>query len=301
MIAQGFDRPDSPRVLSMAHAFSRSSDFVLGGFFDTRAGRAEAAEGKWGVPPSPRSRDAWLDERWDVVYVATPDTQHGADLRDALQRRPRGVLMEKPLASDGAEALELLAHARELGVVVMADYPRRWHSGIARLRASVDAGALSPPDSAFIAVSGGALHNLPHTIDLMHSLWGGGWTVERVSCLGELTHLRWCRGSCTFPMAVLERTSSHYLWEAHFYCAQGKVELSHSPEVLEWACPAPHPDYHGYNVLTPVFRVDMEGEPLLGRVLDALAGSLRDPSAGARALEREIDSQQLAAAALRWF
>ena len=73
MMAQGFDRPGSARVLSMAHAFNRSGVFTLGGFFDLQQERAEAAERTWGVVPSPRHRLEWLDADWDIVYIATPD------------------------------------------------------------------------------------------------------------------------------------------------------------------------------------------------------------------------------------
>jgi predicted dehydrogenase len=302
MMAQGFDRPGSPRILSMAHAFSRSTDFVIGGFFDARADRAEAAEEVWGVAPSPRTREAWLAEPWDVVYIATPDAQHGRDVCDALARQPRGLLVEKPLASDGREAIDLLRKAGERRIPLMVNFPRRWHSGVVRLGDMAAAGRVSAPLSAFVAISGGALHSLPHTVDMVHSIWGGGWTVQRVAPrAGEMSLLDWRRNGQTFAMVVAERGSPHYVWEAHFYCPEGKVEFSHSPEVLEWSAPAPHPEYHTYQVLTPVFRADMEQEPLLGRAVEALARAIADPAAAERTLDRELESHSVAASVLPWF
>ena len=73
-MAQGFDDPGSPHVLSLAHAVQASRGFSLGGFFDQRPERAEAAERRWSCPPSPRARAAWLSQPWDVVLIATPDT-----------------------------------------------------------------------------------------------------------------------------------------------------------------------------------------------------------------------------------
>src|SRR5262252_5059042 len=51
-MAQGFDDPHSPHVLSLAHAVHVSPGFRLGGFFDRRPERAELAERRWGCPQS---------------------------------------------------------------------------------------------------------------------------------------------------------------------------------------------------------------------------------------------------------
>jgi hypothetical protein len=90
------------------------------------------------------------------------------------------------------------------------------------------------------------------------------------------------------------------VWEAHFYCPEGKAEFSHSPEMLEWSVPAPHPHYIDYQVLTVMFRCDMEAEPLLERAVAALAAAVDDSSIAMRALDREIDSQRLTEQILKW-
>jgi hypothetical protein len=302
MMAQGFDRPGAERIMSMAHAFSRSPRFEIAGFFDASPGRAAAAEQRWNVPPSPRERDAWLDAGWDVVYIATPDDCHGADVRDVLARQPRAVLVEKPLSVHAEDALSLLTEARGRGVLMMVDFPRRRHSGIQKLRQMTLDGLMSEPLAAFIAVSGGAVHNLPHSLDLIHTVWGGDWTIERPAHVGQdMTFLQWRRDKHAFSMGVTERQSPYYVWEAHLYCDQGKVELSHSPEMLEWSTPAPHPEFAGYQVLTPVFRCGMEDEPLLSFVVEALGDGLDDPVVAARLLEHEMSAHRLSAAALKWF
>lgn len=300
-MAQGFDFAGAPRVLSLAHAFSRAPRFALGGFYDAHHERAEAAEQRWQAPASPRDRGAWLDAGWDVVYIGTPNAQHASDLRDVLDREPRAVLIEKPLAIDPREGIELLEAARERGIPVLINYPRRWHSAVAKIRDMARQGLVSPPSAALIAVTGGAEHNLPHTLDLLHTLWDGGWRVTPTGAAGGASLLRWQRGGVSFPMTVCELSSAHYVWEAHFYCAEGKLQFSQSPEIMEWAAPAPHPDYAGYHVLTPVLRADMENEPLLDRVVEALAGGIADAAAGRAMVENEIDGQRLAAEVMKWF
>ena len=301
MMAQGFDHPGADHVVSLAHAFARSPQFALEGFFDQDAGRTEAAERRWGCPASSRDRGDWLGAGWDVLCIATPDACHGDDLRDALQRRPKAILVEKPLSIDGAEALDLLHRARHLGVALMVNYPRRWHPAVVGLREAVAAGELSVPVSAFVAVSGGAIHNLPHTTDLIHTIWGGGWHVSLTGRKNEVVCLLCERAREAFTLTVLDRRAHHYVWEAHFYCADAKVELSHSPELLELSRPAPHPVYTSYQVLTPVFRAEMEQESLLCRVADELAEALSGPDQVSRVLERELESQRFTASVLQWF
>lgn len=301
MMAQGFDRPGAARVLSMAHAFSRSERFAVGGFFDAQDDRAAHAERTWRVPPSPRDRSRWFGVGWDVIYIATPDAQHGADLRDALARGPRAVLVEKPLSADHREGRALLEEAERRGVVVMVNYPRRWHSATLGMHAMAQSGGLPPPDAASVAVSGGGAHNLSHVIDFIHAVWGAGWTLERIcDAAPPLRSVLWRRGSHAFPMTIVE-CASHYVWEVHLFTATGKLELSRSPEVLEWWTPAPHPDYPSYQVLTPTLRADMEAEPLLCRTVAALAAAIDDPAVASGASRRELESQQLVTAVLQCF
>ena len=132
-IAQGFDQPGDARVLSMANAVRSSADFDLGGFFDIDPARSAAAEVKWSCAASPRDRATWLAVPWDVIYIATPDACHASDLRDALACRPRGLLVEKPVALDDREGRELLDVAMRERIPVLVNYPRRWHTGVRRV------------------------------------------------------------------------------------------------------------------------------------------------------------------------
>src|SRR6185503_4409517 len=245
-MAQGYDDPHSPHVLSLAHAVHVSPGFRLGGFFDRRPERAELAERRWGCPPSPRARAEWLGRPWDGVLIATPDAEHGADLHDVLARKPRGIVVEKPVATDGAEGLRLLEDAERLGVPVLVDFPRRWHSGVAAVARDIAAGRLGTPIAATLTYSGGAAHS-----------------------------------------------------EIHVWCERGKVELSHSPEILELSGLDGHPLYTSFQVLTQRERFQMEHEPVLPRLMETLAGAIADPDAARALLRREIESQTFSAEVLQ--
>jgi predicted dehydrogenase len=299
-MAQGFDDPHSPHVLSLAHAVQVSPGFRLGGFFDQRPERAEAAERRWSCPPSPRARAEWLSQPWDVVLIATPDAEHGADLRDVLARKPKGIVVEKPVATDGAEGLRLLEEAERLGVPVLVDFPRRWHSGVAAAARHIAAGRLGMPIAAALTYSGDGAHSAVHMLDLFHTWWGPGWTPTLVSRAGDvaLVTLRHGRDALTASFVNVP-ADRYYVWEMHVWCERGKIELSRSPEVLEVSGLDGHPLYSSFQVLTPRERFPMEHEPVLVRLMDTLAAAIADPDAARALLRREMDSQAFSAEVLR--
>jgi predicted dehydrogenase len=298
-MAAGFDAPGAPRVLTLAHAVTRSSVFELGGFFDTVAGRAASAEAKWRCQPSPRDREAWLDAGWDVVCIATPDAEHARDLGDVLARKPRGVVVEKPLALDCDEGLRLLDRADALGVPVVVDFPRRWHSAVAALARDVAEDRLGQPRAAAFAYSGTAARAASHMLDLFQRVWGD-WNVAAATNDRGASPLIFRRGSTTVPATFIELPApGAYVWELHVYCERGKVELSHSPEILEVSGVGPHADYPGFSVLTPRGRHAMENEPLLSRMLDCLAAAISDADAARTLLRAEQAGQRFTGAVLR--
>jgi predicted dehydrogenase len=299
-MAQGFDGPASPHVLSLAHAVQASASFRLGGFFDRLTDRAEAAERRWNCPPSPRIRGDWLNQPWDVVFIATPDGEHGADLRDVLARKPKGIVVEKPIAADADEGLRLLEDAERLGIPVLVDFPRRWHSGVAATARHVLAGRLGKPMTATFTYSGGSAHSAVHMLDLFHTWWGAGWTPTCAGRAGDIANVTLRRGHDALSISFVSVSADrYYVWEMHVWCERGKVELSGSPEMLQLTTLGAHPLYPSFQVLRPLERFQMEDEPVLSRLMDALAGAVADPDAARTQLRREIESQALSGPVLR--
>lgn len=299
-MAQGYDAPGEARLLTLAHAVSESPAFELRGFFDIDPARTHAAERKWSCRPSPRDRSVWLHEPWDVVCIATPDPEHARDLRDVLGRKPHGILVEKPLSARPGEGLALLREAQRLGVAVLVNFPRRWHTGVAAVGQHIEAGRLGRPRSASFVFSGGAAAAATHMLDLFHTWWGGGWepALEWSRGRGAAVTLRRAGEAVAASFTSLP-PGSYYVWEMHVYCDRGKVQLAASPEILEASVPAPHPFYSAHQVLTPLARFAMEDEPLLRRAFEMLREMIADPDVARAHLERELDSETFTAGVLR--
>jgi predicted dehydrogenase len=301
-IAQGFDKPGDPHVLTIAHAVTSSSAFRLGGFYDLDSEKSEAAERKWGCPESPRDRDGWLNQPWDVVCITTPDGQHAADVRDVLPKKPKALMVEKPLAIERDDAIGLLREANRLGVPMLVDFPRRWHSGVAAVSEQIAQGSLGRPLVATFVYSGEAIHSAVHVLDLFHTWWGGGWDVKLESRQSNIAHLTFRRVSEVVEASFINMPAeSYYVLEMQVYCEKGKIELSRSPEMLDVNEIGPHPLYPSFQVLTPLRNFHMEAEPLLVRLMQTLAGMIVNSAMARAQATREMDSQVFSSQVLRCF
>jgi predicted dehydrogenase len=84
---------------------------------------------------------ALADQRPDVVLVTNPTNLHIATACTAL-RAGAHVLVEKPLGGSMHGVAELLETARANGRQLMVGYNLRFHPGLARLKALLEAGAI---------------------------------------------------------------------------------------------------------------------------------------------------------------
>ncbi|MDJ1007385.1 MAG: Gfo/Idh/MocA family oxidoreductase [Paracoccaceae bacterium] len=135
----------------------------------------------------------------DGLILATPNTRH-ADGALAAIDRGLPVLIEKPIATDTAEARAIVAAADAAGVPVLVGHHRRHNPLIAAAKEAIDAGEIGAiravqatswfykPDSYFDAAdwrkrpgAGPLAVNLIHDIDLLRHLCGEIASVQAVA------------------------------------------------------------------------------------------------------------------------
>ncbi len=299
-MAQGYDSPGDKNILSLAHAVHAHPRLRLGGFYDCDEDRVAMAEGRWNAPPTPRDRSAWLDQPWDVVCIATPDDQHARDLSDVLDRQPRAVVVEKPLATDPDHAERLLERARDDGIPVLVDFPRRYHTGVAAVADLISEGRLGGPLAGSFVFSGTPAHSAVHMLDLFHTWWGDGWLPRQIGngCGSATIELHRDGQPVTINFTSLP-SNDHYVWEMHVYCERGKIALTSSPEILSLELTGKHPLYTFVDVLAPQMRFDMEHEPLLTGLMNMLVQAVGTRGDNGLLLDREIGSQRFSGGVLR--
>ena len=109
---------------------------------------------------------AMLDQtKPDVLHVCSPHGLHAAHAIEAVKRRIH-VIVEKPLATDEADARAVIAAAEDAGVHAAVCLTKRSYPMVAELRARILAGELGQVN----AIRGGFL-----SWDSNHDNWGWGF------------------------------------------------------------------------------------------------------------------------------
>lgn len=104
--------------------------------------RADRFAASWQIPHAHEGLDAMLaDDSIDIVYVASPHSQHHADALAAL-RAGKHVLVEKSFTRDAAQAQEVLDTARDAGLIALEAMWTRFLPGTDVIRQLLDDGAL---------------------------------------------------------------------------------------------------------------------------------------------------------------
>jgi predicted dehydrogenase len=117
------------------------------------------------------------DRSIDAVVLATPHSQHEAQVRQAVAAG-KHVFVEKPITLDRASADRAVAAARQAGVVLAVGFTRRFHPSIGELRARLADGRLG----RLVAMVG------QHTTSTGHFIPADNWRADpHESPAGALT------------------------------------------------------------------------------------------------------------------
>ena len=184
--------------------------------------RAERFATAHGIPTTHLGYEALVeDPQVDVVYVATPHSEH---LEHALLaiRAGKHVLVEKAFTRNAAEAEQVFAAAREAGVFVMEAMWTRFLPHVAALHQVIDAGeigeivnvsadhgqlmAFDPTSRLYDpALAGGALLDLGvYPVSFAHDFLGA---PDAVAATGTLTETG-VDGQVSIVLSYGERTQA---------------------------------------------------------------------------------------------
>lgn len=124
-----------------AHAVRVLGGTVLAVASSTPESAARAATGLGATRAANDLDELLAMDDVDVVHVCTPNHLHHPVALAALQAG-RHVVCEKPLATDSSQAAELVAAARDAGVVATVPFVYRFHAMVREARHRVRSGAV---------------------------------------------------------------------------------------------------------------------------------------------------------------
>jgi myo-inositol 2-dehydrogenase/D-chiro-inositol 1-dehydrogenase len=179
------------------HARTLSRHREVGSLILTDADPARAQElaGRLGETAAPGMEEIF---KWgvDAVVITTATSAH-AELIGRAARSGLPVFCEKPIALDLAGSLQAIAEVEAAGTILQMGFQRRFDVGYTGAREAVRSGRLgrlhtvraltsdqSPPDAAFLPLSGGLYRDtLIHDFDMLR--WVTGHEVVDVYAAGS--------------------------------------------------------------------------------------------------------------------
>ena len=199
---------------------------------------------------------------------------------DVLRRKPRALLVEKPLALGGGDALRLLRMADRAGVPLLVDLPRREHPAVQQVARLLASGRLGEVRRVTGTYSGGARHNGVHLLDVL-ALWYPEVRSVRAVCRSRATtHLELVGPDGRVPLILSDAAQPGcYVWELRVETERGRIDLGGAPETLRVFRAGHHPLFRGFTTLVDERAWSMDDEPLLARVVARLAALARSPKA----------------------
>lgn len=166
---------------SYANAIQRIPGATLTAIYDTDSDRGQQASESYNVPFF-RKMAQFLAQSIDVVLVCSENALH-KEMVIAAAKAKKHILCEKPIATNLADAKEMIAVCEENEVKLSIAYPVRYSAPIRELKQAIDAGELGEiiairstnrgqnPGGWFIdeklAGGGAVLDHTVHMVDIM--------------------------------------------------------------------------------------------------------------------------------------
>ena len=169
-IGSGADGPDSSEFLTHAHGIAENPSLELRALVDTDGERAEAEAGRWNTNAYTDIEQMFAIEKPDIVVIATPDDTHTQMLEHVLTKDIKLVVLEKPVATNDAEAERL--SKLQPGIPVVVNFRRRFDPIVIGLADALRRGEHGHILSAHGTYVRGILHNGSHMLDLARLLFG---------------------------------------------------------------------------------------------------------------------------------
>jgi predicted dehydrogenase len=175
-------------VFSHAEAYTVCPDTELVAIVDSDPSSLDRCGERWSIANRFASVAGMLSAMTPaIVSVATPTSTHSAICRELISAKnpPRAILCEKPIASTVREAEEIVAAAREKGVVLVVMHMRRYANNMRKLREFLRGGGIGELRNVSGWLTKGTVHNGTHWFDLLRYLVGEVVWVHGINTLCE--------------------------------------------------------------------------------------------------------------------
>lgn len=208
---------------NLARNFRTSPDWELAGIVDLNTDRAEQVAARIGGAPVWQDvGDVLADDTIDAIAIATPARTHHPIALAALAAG-KHVMVEKPLAISRELGAEMVATARERGLVLMADHTYCYTPAVLKIQELISDGFLG--DILFVdsvRINLGLIQPdvdvfwdlAPHDLSILDFVLPGGLDAPTVSAHGAdpLNSGKACVGYLSLPLGNGALAHAHVNW-----------------------------------------------------------------------------------------
>jgi predicted dehydrogenase len=168
-IAQGYDTPESPHILTHIKAYKTHPDCKVIGVFDIDQAKAKSVALRWDIQHVLASFEEIGQIKPDIVSICTPDYTHSEYAEALLQFEgymPKVVFCEKPIDTDTNRSMRVLERYAKANVPFIVNYSRRF---LPKLHSALQRGFQNAGRVLSIRIKyyGGLKHNASHLLDVI--------------------------------------------------------------------------------------------------------------------------------------
>jgi len=116
-----------------------------------------------------------------LFIISTPTETHLEVVKEALDLKPKAILLEKPLANSTEDGRTIVQLCKSAGVLLAVNYFRRFDKRIVEIGEQIQSGDFGRPCFVSCVYSGGLLNNGSHYLDMLMAWFGKPRAVNRLS------------------------------------------------------------------------------------------------------------------------
>ena len=137
-----FDNSDSSIILSHASAIKYHDNFELVSAVDPDISKCNRFEEKFKKNAFLSSQNLFSYHKPELIVIAAPTDNHLPLLIEAIEQKPKAIILEKPISNSEKESNEILEISNNTDCKICVNYIRRFNPAIQELKRIIDTSSL---------------------------------------------------------------------------------------------------------------------------------------------------------------
>ncbi len=160
--------------LTHSSAVSQHSSFVLSGGVDpSEQSRRDFAQ-RFSAPVFSNLFEAASRTRFDGLILCGPTSENAKLIKQAVDLKPRWILMEKPMGQSLRDAAEIARMCQDSKISLGVNFIRRSEPGVLKVKDLIESGRIGRIQKVIVTYSKGLFNNASHFVDLLRFWLGEG-------------------------------------------------------------------------------------------------------------------------------